>query len=333
MRDYYEILDIPPQASENEIKKRFRFLSHAYHPDKFATDEQKNQAVELFKLKTEAYQVLSVKERRTLYDKKRNKGRRSTDDRRNNDVGDVKSIDSSLKNHKNRQKKFLIGFGILAIVIAGVAVYQSSRGRDERSSLFPAIASTALQNTENSPSVIKTVSSIDHDKFPIRDTFRNPHKEAAKKYLKDAKQGSATLQISLAFMYYVGRGVDQDYSKAAEWYRRAAEQGHIRAQFNIGVMYFKGQGVMKDYSEAARWYRRAAEQKYPQAQNILGLMYSRGQGVKQDYEEAVKWYLVAAEQGYAQAQKNLSVMYLEGRGVEKDQKEAIRWRLKAIEKR
>ncbi len=307
-------------------------MSHAYHPDKFATAEQKKQAQELFTLKNEAYQVLSVKERRTHYDKKRNKRRRSSDTKYNDD-GDVKSADSSLKRTKNYQKMVLIGFGILAIAIAGGLVTQSNRGRGEKSALVPAVESTSLQNTENSTSVIEAVPSVNRGNFPIRETFRNPHKEAAEKYLKDAEHGSATLQNSLGFMYYEGRGVDQDYREAAKWYLKAAEQGHIRAQFNLGVIYFKGQGVRKDFSVAVGWYRRAAEQQYAQAQNILGLMYSRGQGVKQDYKEAIRWYLLAAEQGYTQAQKNLSVMYSEGRGVEKDEKEAIRWQLKSIEKR
>ncbi len=58
MRDYYELLEILPGASEKDIKERFRLLSHAYHPDKFATSSQKKQAEELFKLKREAYQVI-----------------------------------------------------------------------------------------------------------------------------------------------------------------------------------------------------------------------------------------------------------------------------------
>ncbi len=72
MKDYYEVLGLSPHASEKDIKERFRFLSNAYHPDKFATSSHSDiaQAEELFKLKSEAYQVLSVKESRKSYDKK-----------------------------------------------------------------------------------------------------------------------------------------------------------------------------------------------------------------------------------------------------------------------
>ena len=143
MKDYYEVLDISPKASEKDIKTRFRFLSHAYHPDKFATSEQKEQAEEIFKLKSEAYQVLSVKERRTSYDKKRNKGRRFSDGV-SNDVGDIQNLTSSIKKAKSLQKMYLIGFGILAIIATGVIINISSQGRGIKDGSVSASAPTSL---------------------------------------------------------------------------------------------------------------------------------------------------------------------------------------------
>lgn len=62
MTDYYEILGVSKNASEDEIKKAFRKLAHKHHPDKGTGDEKK------FKEINEAYQVLSNKERRQRYD-------------------------------------------------------------------------------------------------------------------------------------------------------------------------------------------------------------------------------------------------------------------------
>ncbi len=62
MKDYYKILGVNKDASEEEIKKAFRKLAHKYHPDK-GGDEKK------FKEINEAYQVLSNKEKRAQYDK------------------------------------------------------------------------------------------------------------------------------------------------------------------------------------------------------------------------------------------------------------------------
>lgn len=62
MKDYYEILGVPKNASQEEIKKAFYKLAHKYHPDKGGD-------VEKFKEINEAYQVLSNPEKRAQYDK------------------------------------------------------------------------------------------------------------------------------------------------------------------------------------------------------------------------------------------------------------------------
>lgn len=62
-KDYYKILGIQKNATEDEIKKAFRKLAHKYHPDKSGGDEKK------FKEINEAYQVLSDKNKRESYDR------------------------------------------------------------------------------------------------------------------------------------------------------------------------------------------------------------------------------------------------------------------------
>lgn len=62
MKDYYKILGVNKDASEEEIKKAFRKLAHAHHPDKSGGDEAK------FKEASEAYAVLSDKNKRAQYD-------------------------------------------------------------------------------------------------------------------------------------------------------------------------------------------------------------------------------------------------------------------------
>lgn len=63
MKDYYKILGVSRDASEEEIKKAYRRLAHQYHPDKSGGDEAK------FKEINEAYQVLSDREKRARYDR------------------------------------------------------------------------------------------------------------------------------------------------------------------------------------------------------------------------------------------------------------------------
>ena len=61
-KDYYKVLGVDKNASEEDIKKAFRKLAHQYHPDKKGGDEAK------FKEINEAYQVLADKEKRSQYD-------------------------------------------------------------------------------------------------------------------------------------------------------------------------------------------------------------------------------------------------------------------------
>ena len=64
-RDYYDCLGIKKTANEKEIKSAYRKLAKKYHPD---TNPGDKQAEQRFKEITEAYNVLSDKEKRKLYD-------------------------------------------------------------------------------------------------------------------------------------------------------------------------------------------------------------------------------------------------------------------------
>ncbi|MBI4233546.1 MAG: molecular chaperone DnaJ [Chloroflexi bacterium] len=64
-RDYYDILEVPREATEEEVRKAFRRLALEWHPDR----NRDPQAVERFKAVNEAYQVLSDPQKRAIYDR------------------------------------------------------------------------------------------------------------------------------------------------------------------------------------------------------------------------------------------------------------------------
>ena len=63
-RDYYDVLGVTRNASDEDIKKAFRKLAMEYHPDR----NKRDGAEEMFKEINEAYQVLSDSKKRTAYD-------------------------------------------------------------------------------------------------------------------------------------------------------------------------------------------------------------------------------------------------------------------------
>ena len=64
-RDYYEVLGVQRGASEEEIKRAYRKLAKKYHPDVNPNDKV---AEKKFKEVSEAYEVLSDREKRARYD-------------------------------------------------------------------------------------------------------------------------------------------------------------------------------------------------------------------------------------------------------------------------
>jgi len=64
-RDYYEILEVPKTADNDEIKKAYRKAAMKYHPDR---NPNNKEAEEKFKEAAEAYEVLSDDTKRRRYD-------------------------------------------------------------------------------------------------------------------------------------------------------------------------------------------------------------------------------------------------------------------------
>ena len=63
-RDYYEVLGVARDAGANDIKKAYRALARKFHPDNKETGSE-----EQFKELTEAYEVLSDTDKRSMYDR------------------------------------------------------------------------------------------------------------------------------------------------------------------------------------------------------------------------------------------------------------------------
>lgn len=85
-RDFYEILGVQRNASQEEIKKAYRKLALQHHPDR---NPGNKQAEDKFKEAAEAYEALSDPDKRRRYDQFGHDGMRGTDFRPFTNVDDI----------------------------------------------------------------------------------------------------------------------------------------------------------------------------------------------------------------------------------------------------
>jgi curved DNA-binding protein CbpA len=69
-QNYYQILEVQPDASGDKIKGQYLFLAQAWHPDKFSQADQKARAEEKIKEINAAYDILRDPSKRAEYDRK-----------------------------------------------------------------------------------------------------------------------------------------------------------------------------------------------------------------------------------------------------------------------
>jgi len=95
----YEILEVSPSATQEEIKKNYHYLLHAYHPDKFPGEELKQKAEIKTKELIKAYEILCNPQKRKVYDVLINASREPNQNIKTN----FSYSESEVRNHKTNQ--------------------------------------------------------------------------------------------------------------------------------------------------------------------------------------------------------------------------------------
>ena len=99
-----------------------------------------------------------------------------------------------------------------------------------------------------------------------------------------------------------------DYQASFKSFLRRADNGDNAAINFVGIHYYLGLGVERDFSAAARWFERAARAANTDAQRNLGVLYMRGWGVPRDNVTAYGWLFQAASQGNVRAREYLQTV-------------------------
>ncbi len=122
------------------------------------------------------------------------------------------------------------------------------------------------------------------------------------------QQDKVPLSSNLMAVYQQTQSQEFNFQQAAKWYRTAADQNHGAAQNNLAWLYLIGKGVEQSDALAIKWYTDAANQGVIDAQYNLGLLYEQGRGAPLDLQEALFWHSKAADQGYLSSQQRLPVL-------------------------
>jgi TPR repeat protein len=146
-----------------------------------------------------------------------------------------------------------------------------------------------------------------------RDDFPNDFN----KFKLAANNANVDAQITIAFMYLNGDGIEKDAVQAIEWFKLAAKTNNQVAEYALGYIYFSGGTVAINYEEAFKWFKLAADRGMASSQFALAEMYRNGKGVPQDFDEAIRYYKMASEQNDLRAVTEIGKMYLNGFGVSK----------------
>jgi TPR repeat protein len=321
-------LDIKPDTTFTEAKRRYHDLLKVWHPDKYGVDLRLQELTEgktkkinaAWMLVSEFYEAQEAISRQEL-----DLGREIRASREK-EMRARKNADGNLNNQKTE------------------APVSKTKGDHEyfyrfKAGLFPETIKTrpmfvalltalllfsitiAYNSNLNTPQ--DSIKVVDLSK-PVSVT---PHYERKTKIDTNAVSELPGAMSEAIKAYNSG-----NYSKAVEVFNIYAAKKDTVAQFYLGTMYLEGKGVSINFQEAERWYRRASEHGDAFAQNALANIYLNGLGVEPDFEEAARWFLLAAGQGNVDAQYNIGLMYLRGKGVNKDYSEAERWFQRSADK-
>ena len=138
------------------------------------------------------------------------------------------------------------------------------------------------------------------------------------------KEGSVPAGLFLGNAYYYGRyGCPEYAAKSAAIYEDCARKGNARAQYLMAWYYYHGIGVKQDYDLSVMYAQLAVQQKYMKAYRRMGIFYRDGLALPQDYKKAIEFFEEGEKAKDYYCFCLHGQMYAEGLGVEQNDEEAL----------
>jgi hypothetical protein len=152
------------------------------------------------------------------------------------------------------------------------------------------------------------------------------HKEypqARSDFQSACTQGDLPSCRYLAYMYQLGVGVPQDFTKAKALNTKACDGNVLDGCNNLGNMNLRGDGMPQNYERAFALFKRACDGDSLYGCDSLGFMYQSGEGVAKDLPKAVELIKRACDGGELGGCSNLAAMYLSAIGLPQDDEKAL----------
>lgn len=292
---YYDIFDISPDASLEDIKKAYFATSRKWHPDRFFRREikgYKDMLEQIFIGINQAYKVLSTKESRVLYDR----DHKSSSNTPQKHTSKTSSSFAAHRRKRGRTKKSAEDRKVSTTRKSKILerVQKDIQAQTRKASSFFAMGKKQLE--DNKPMEAAASLHVAYKLEPKNEEYKALYKKA-RAQAREEKAKAIFLQAENAENY-------QNYHDAIRLYKQALEYdiGDARAYARLAYLIEK---LEPDVRETIRLMRLAIQKapENPEYRCILADIYARegmALNARREYTEALR-----IQKGYARAKEGL----------------------------
>ena len=167
--------------------------------------------------------------------------------------------------------------------------------------------------------------TIEEENIGVQECHKFEKNEQKIECYDDLSSDNSMASLKLGIFY----ADENDYDKAYDYLNSSKEMGNYYANLPLAYLYFKGNGVEEDFEKSLELLKEAAH-KDPNAAFQLSKFYFKGIGIKQDTKKGLEYLISAANKNMFVAQKQLAMIYSKGfHTIKKDLVKAKYWQDKA----
>lgn len=234
--DYYELLDIAPTATAEEVKRAYYKQARRYHPDRNPDDAA---AEERFKLIAEAYRVLGDADERYQYDGWLERHRRLSNAPELETMHRHIRVSARHGRERRTDRRERAERGGRRAGRGSVRVRPFLLSKRRSPGIGTMVAVYIMAACLIVPAIIKGFTAANASRFPAETERKLPEISDEEKrtrlenynndLLRRARAGEVEAQLRYGLLLYHGTGIAQNREQAHEWWKKAAEQGNASA--------------------------------------------------------------------------------------------------------